>query len=258
MFWNGRVYFLSDRDGVMNVYSMDEQGHDLKQESRQRLFDVESASLSDGRVVYACGGDLWLLDLKSGHEEVVPVSLISDFDQLREHWVKKPLDYLTGVHIAPDGSSAVFTARGEVFSLPARSGRIIKVAGNSAVRYREARFLPDGKSIVVLSTESGETEFWKYPANGVGAPEQWTHDSKVLRWDGIPSPDGRWLAHRDKDHQLWIYDIKAKQDKRIAQSMNDDFDDLSWSPDSRWLAYVESADNWARRSVHGHGVGRFG
>jgi tricorn protease len=243
MFWNGRVYFLSDRDGVMNVYSMDEQGHGVKEESHQRGFDIESASVNDGRIVYACGADLWLLDLKSGHEQVIPITLSSDFDQLREHWVKKPVEYLTSVHISPDGNSAVFTARGEVFTLPAKSGRVVKVAGSSDVRYREAAFLPDGKGIVALSTQTGETEFWKYPANGVGAPEQWTHGATVLRWNGAPSPDGRWLAHRDKDQQLWLYDIKAKQDKRIAQSMNGDFSDLSWSPDSRWLAYEETADN---------------
>jgi tricorn protease len=243
MFWSGRVYFLSDRDGVMNVYSMDTQGHGLKQESHQHIFDVQSPSLFEGRIAYASGSDLWLLDLATGHEEVIPITLLSDFDQMREHWVKKPLDYLTAVHISPDGSSAVFTARGELFTLPAKTGRIVKVAGDSAVRYREARFMPDGKTIVALSTASGETEFWKFAANGEAAPEQWTNDAKVLRWEGIPSPDGHWLAHRDKDQQLWIYDIKTKQDKRIAQSMNGDFDDLSWSGDSRWLAYTEHADN---------------
>jgi tricorn protease len=243
MFWNGRVYFLSDRDGVMNVYSIDEQGHGVKQESHQRAFDVESASLSDGHIVYASGADLWRLDLATGHEEIIPITLVSDFDQMREHWVKKPLDYLTAVHISPDGGSAVFTARGEVFTLPAKNGRIVKVAGDSAVRFREARFLPDGKGIVALSTQSGETEFWKYPVNGVGASEQWTKDAKVLRWDGVTSPDGHWLAHFDKDQQLWIYDIKTKQEKRIAQSMNGDYGDLSWSADSRWLAFSDDADN---------------
>ncbi len=243
MFWNGRVYFLSDRDGVMNVYSMDEQGHGLKQESLQKGFDIESASIFDGRIAYACGADLWLLDLKTGHEEIIPITLVSDYDQLREHWVKKPIDYLTEAHLSPDGSNVVFTARGEVFTLPAKSGRTIKVAGGSYLRYREARFLPDGKSIIALSTQSGETEFWKYPANGVGVPEQWTHDASVLRWDGVPSPDGRWLAHYDKGQQIWLYDIKTKQEKRVAQSMNGDFGDLSWSPDSRWLAYEETADN---------------
>ena len=241
MFWNGRVYFLSDRDGIINVYSMDRDGHDLKEESHQHIFGIESASIDDGRIVYACGSDLWLLDLKSGREQIIPVTLASDFDQMREHWVKKPLDYLTAAHISADGSRIVFTARGEIFTMPAKTGRIIKVAADSSIRFREARFMPDGKSIVALSTASGETDFWQFPANGVGAPTQVTNDAHVLRWEGVPSPDGRWLAHRDKDQQLWIYDLKAKIDKRIAQSMEGDFNDLSWSPDSRWLAYVETA-----------------
>jgi tricorn protease len=243
MFWNGRVYFLSDRDGVMNIYSMDREGQDLKQQTHHKGFDVQYAAMSDGRIVYQCGADLWLLDLNAGQDAIVPITLVSDFEQLRDHWVKKPLEYLTGAHIAPDGSAAVFTARGEVFTLPVLSGRIVKVAGNSGIRYREARYMPDGKSIVAISTQTGETEFWKYPANGVGAPEQWTNDGRVLRWEGLPSPDGHWLAHRDKDQQLWLYDIKTKQDKRIAQSMVDDFSDLTWSPDSQWLAYAEVATN---------------
>jgi tricorn protease len=243
MFFQGRVYFLSDRDGVMNIWSMDPDGKNLKQESHQHFFDVKSASVADGHIVYASGAELWMLDLAAEHEEIIPITLASDFDQLREHWVKKPLEYLTAAHIAPDGSSAVFTARGEVFTLPAKTGRIVKVAGNSSVRYREARFLPDGKSILALSTDTGEAEFWKYPSNGIGKPEQWTDDAKVLRLDGVVSPDGHWLAYFDKARQLWVYDIKAKQQKRIAQSMSSDFSDLAWSGDSQWLAYSESADN---------------
>lgn len=243
MFWNDRVYFLSDRDGVMNVYSMDRNGRDLKQHTHQRVFDAQSASISDGKLVYQCGADLWLLDLKTGQDASIPIALVSDFDQLRDHWVKKPLEYLTGAHIAPDGSAAVFVARGEVFTMPGKTGRIVKVAGKPGVRYREARYLPDGKNIVALSTESGETEFWKYPASGVGPAEQWTNDAKVLRWEGVPSPDGHWLAHRDKDQQLWLLDTRTKQLKRIAQSTQGNFGGLSWSPDSQWLAYTEEASN---------------
>ncbi|MGP8252749.1 MAG: hypothetical protein ACLQHF_11995, partial [Terracidiphilus sp.] len=131
MFWNGRVYFLSDRDGIMNVYSMAPDGRDVKEESHQKLFDVQSASLDDGRIVYASGADLWLLDLKTGQDSVIPVTLVSDFDQLRQHWVTKPLQYLTMAHISPDGSQVVFTARGEIYVMPAKTGRIVKVAGES-------------------------------------------------------------------------------------------------------------------------------
>jgi tricorn protease len=243
LFWNARVYFLSDRDGVMNVWSMDPDGHDLKQESHQRGFDIASASVSDGRVVYACGADLWSLDLATGREAIIPIALPSDFDQLRDHWVKHPLAYLSDVHLAPDGSRAVFTARGAVFTLPAKTGRIIKVAEAAGVRYRDAHFMPDGKTLVLLSTETGETEFWRYPANGTGKPTQLTRGATVLRRDGTPSPDGHWFAHRDKDQQLWLYDLKLGQDKRIAQSQNGEFADLAWSPDSRWLAFVQTADN---------------
>jgi len=243
MVWDKRIYFLSDRDGVMNVYSMDERGRDLKQHTHHRGFDVQAAAISEGRIAYQCGADLWLLDLKSGQDGVLPIALTSDFDQLRDRWVTRPMEYLTDAHISPDGSAAVFTARGEVFTLPVAGGRIVKVAGKSGVRYRNARYLADGKNIVVLSTESGETEFWKFPANGLGKGEQWTSDAKVLRWDGVPSPDGRWLAHHDKDQQLWLFDTKTKQQKKIAQSLVDDFADLLWSPDSQWLAFVETADN---------------
>ncbi len=243
MFWKGRVYFLSDRDGVMNVWSMDENGYNLKEETHQRGLDARSASLSDGRIVYQCGADLWLVDLRSGKDAIIPITLVSDFDQMRDYWVTKPLEYFTSAHIAPDGSAAVFTVRGEVFALPAKPGRIAKVAGDSAVRYREARYMPDGKSVIALSTKTGETEFWKFPANGEGDAEQLTSDAKVLRWEGIPSPDGSWIAFYDKNDALWMYDVKAKQDKKIAQSMNGGFSNLAWSPDSQWLAFVEAANN---------------
>ncbi|HUX46101.1 MAG TPA: S41 family peptidase [Terracidiphilus sp.] len=243
LFWNGLVYFISDRDGVRNIYSMAPDGKDVKELSHQHIFDVESAALHNGRLVYACAGDLWLLDLHTGHEQQLPVTLQSDFDQMRVHWVKKPLEYLTSVHLSPDGSRAVFTARGAVFSIPAKTGRIIQIANESGVRYRDARFLPDGKAILALSTATGETEFWNFPGNGVGKPTQLTSDDHVLRTGGLPSPDGVWLAHTDKDQRLWLYNFKTKVNKQIAQSRNGGFTNLSWSPDSRWLAYAESANN---------------
>ena len=243
LIWGDRILFLSDRDGVMNLYSMDHSGHDLKLLSHQHGFDIESASVSENYVVYSCGADLWSLDLVTGKEAVTPISLVSDFDQLREHWVKKPMEYLTSAHISPSGNRAVFTARGQVFTLAPRDGRIVKVAGDPNQHFLEARFMPDAKNIVVLSTATGETEFWQYPANGENQPEQLTHDAKVLRWEGVPSPDGRWIAHRNKDQELWLFDTQAKTDKQIARSPTGDFSDLSWSPDSAWLAFVESAQN---------------
>ena len=109
--------------------------------------------------------------------------------------------------MSPTGDRVVLTARGQVFVVPAQQGRIVEATRDKKVRYREGRFFPDGKSLLTLSDQSGEVEFWKVPANGVGDNTQLTTDGKVLRWDGIPSSDGKRIAHFDKDQQLWVYDI---------------------------------------------------
>jgi tricorn protease len=248
MWWNSRIYFLTDRDGIMNLWSMDENGKQLKQLTKHQGFDIKSASLSEGKIVYQLGADLRIYDIASSQDRAIPVELPSDFDSLREHWVKDPIQYLSSVHLSPDGNSLVVTARGRVFVAPVKQGRFVDVSERTPGRFREARMMPDGKSVVVLSTESGEAEVWLYPANGKGAGTQLTTDGDILRWEAIPSPDGKWLAHQDKNQRLWLYNIAAKTNKKIATSPNGDNDgvafvDVHWSPDSRWMTYAETANN---------------
>ena len=157
--------------------------------------------------------------------------------------MKKPMDYLTSIALSPKGDRVALTARGQVFVAPAKQGRLVEVTRTAGVRYRRATFLPDGKGLVALSDESGEVELWKLPANGVGQPEQLTRDGKVLRWEAVPSPDGKWIAHHDKDRQLWLWSVEKKTDTLIATSRPGDVQDLAWSPDSRWLAYTAPAAN---------------
>ena len=107
--------------------------------------------------------------------------------------------------------------------------------------------MPDGKSLLGLSDESGEVEFWRVPANGLGPSTQVTTDGAVLRWDGLPSPDGKSIAHYDKDQQLWVFDLGTKKQTKVAFAGNGDFDDLAWSPDSRFLAYTAPDANTLTR-----------
>ena len=243
MVWQGRLYFVCDRDGTLNLWSMDENGHDLKQLTSHHGWDVTSPSLSEGRIVYQLGADLRLYDVAAAKDEPLPIRLVSDFDQMRETWVQSPMDYLTAFDLSANGDRVALTARGEVFVAPVKKGRLVEVTRQPGVRYREARFLPDGKSVLALSDESGEVEIWKLPANGVGKPEQLTSDAKVLRWEALPSPDGKWIAHRDKDRQLWLLNVKTRKNNRIATSADSDFQDLAWSPDGRWLAWAVSGAN---------------
>ncbi|HNX51269.1 MAG TPA: S41 family peptidase [Thermoanaerobaculaceae bacterium] len=245
MWWQGRVWFASDRDGTMNLWSMDEHGKDLRQHTHHEGWDVASPSLGSGRIVYQLGADLHRFDCASGQDRLLPIILASDFDQLREKWVDKPMDYLSAAHISASGDRVVLTARGLVFVAPVGKGRLVEVTRRDGVRYRQAHFMPDGKALVALSDESGEVEWWRLPANGVGAPEQLTRGGTALRLDGVPSPDGARLAFVDKNDELWVHEIATGKSARVAASEGGGFGQLAWSPDSRWLAYSVSVRNLA-------------
>ncbi len=236
-----RIYWVNDRDGTMNVWSMTPEGSEPRQETFHSGWDVKSPSNDESRIVYQLGADLWHLDLSDGSTRRIPINLASDFDQLREKWETDPLEYLTSIDLHPQGRSVALTARGRVFVFPAGQGRSRQLARKPGVRYRDATFLPDG-DVLLLSDETGETEFYRLPADGTAAPEQITDDADILRFGGVPSPDGRWLAYTDKNADLNLLDLSDGSTRRVTE-LREGSGDPSWSPDSQWLAYSERALN---------------
>ncbi len=237
MFWNGRLYFTSDRDETMNIWSMEPDGSNLIQHTHYRGWDVLGASIGQGEIVYQNGADLHVYNIAADTNRKVPITLSSDFDQMREKWITDPFSYLTSSHVSPSGESVVLTARGEIFVAPHKHGRIVRITRNPDVRYRNARFMPDGKRILALSDESGEVELWTLNADGTDERTQLTTDGHVLRWDAFPSPDAKWISHYDKNQKLWLYSFEHGTQTMIDESGYEDIGDLTWSPDSRWLVY---------------------
>ena len=242
MWFEGRIYFLTDRDGVMNIWSMDETGEDLKQHTMHREFDVRYANISQGNIVYQLAADLWHYNISSNQSKKIDIRLVSDLDQLREKWEDNPTRYITSVHPDPEGNRVVITARGRIFVAPVKSGRFVSFTEKQNVRYRDAVFSPDGLNIYTLSDETGEFEFISMSSDGLGSQKQISSDGELLRFAGIPSPDGEWIAYKDLGSNMYLLKVTSGVSKKIS-SNQEGILDFSWSPDNKWLAFVQAAAN---------------
>ena len=115
MYYNGRIYFLTDRDGTMNIWSMNTSGGDLKQHTSVTRIDLADADLNDGKIVCQQGADLLVYDIATGKSAIPEISLNSDFDQKRVQWITDPKSKITNIDLSFKGDNVVFTSRGRVF-----------------------------------------------------------------------------------------------------------------------------------------------
>ncbi|MCB0685327.1 MAG: PD40 domain-containing protein [Saprospiraceae bacterium] len=242
LYYDSRVYFISDRDGTMNIWSVDIIGKDLQQHTFHKDFDVRSANLHQGQLVYQWGADIWHLNLATGIDQKIPIRLRSDLEQIREKWVENPAPYITSMHADSAAERLVITARGRIFVAPVDAGRWVSFTDPANVRYRDAVFSADGKYIMALSDESGEFEFIQLPADGIGKLKAISHDGSVLRYAGVPSPDGKWLAYDDLENHLYLLNISTGE-SRLISTNEEGIRSFRWSADSQWLAFEQQAEN---------------
>ena len=242
MIYKNRVYFVSDRDGTMNIWSMDMDGKNLQQHSKAVAWDVKSPDLDNGKIVYQQGADIWLYDIEKDKSEILPIILNSDFDQKRQRWIDNPMSQVKSISLSHDGSKIALQSRGRVFVVPSKDGRIVEVTRKYGVRYRNLEFTGDADKIMVLSDETGEVEFWQADADGMSNPKQISSGSKRLIMSMAVSPDGKSVVYHDKDLNMYLLDINAKSKKLIGTAAFG-YGNMSWSPDSKWITYEDIADN---------------
>ncbi|MEG1116518.1 MAG: peptidase S41, partial [Janthinobacterium sp.] len=253
MWWQGRIYYISDEGGSDNLWSMLPDGSDRRALTSHTQWDVRNAQLGDGKIVYQLGADLQVLDLAAGTDSPpLAISLVSDFDQQRARQIRSPLDTLSNVQLSGKDERIILTARGKVSIAGTGSLRRVDIAIPDGARARDAVFSSDEKSVFAIVDTSGENEIWKYAADGSGKGEQLTTQGDNHRWKLYPSPDGRWLAHTDKKGRFWLLDLATRGNQLIDDAGKagvDKHDEVQWSPDSRNLAIVRVASNEQREQI---------
>jgi tricorn protease len=239
MWWQNRVHVLADASGRPNLWSLSEDGSERRALTQHRDFDVRSPSLDAGRIVYQHGADLRLVDIASGSDRVIPITLVSDFEQRQPRWIKAPLDFVEKLRIAPAGNAVAIGARGRVTLASTGKRRRVDLGGPADGRLREAALSADGKQVLAILDHAGLSEIWSWPSDGSGPGKRLVADESVHRWRLYPSPDGRWLAHDDKQGRLWLLDLEKGNNRLLERATfgrDDPYSHVAWSADSRYLA----------------------
>jgi len=242
MFYNNRIYFISDRDGTMNIWSMDKDGKNLKQHTFSKGWDIQTPNIWQDKIVYQKGADLSLYDIATNSEKILDINLLSDFDQRKPRWIKSPVESISAVDLSPNGSYAAIISRGRVFVSPSKSDRWVEVTRKSGIRCRGIHFI-NNKMLAVLSDESGEWEVWSMMADGSGTPKQITKNSKTELSFFQVSPNEKWIAYSDKNDVLRVADVATGTVKFSYDSAYAGNYGITWSPDSRFLAFTVGIEN---------------
>ena len=272
--WHGNtVYFTSDRGAEhrLNIYAYDLGTKQVEQVTHYTDFDVMWPSLGEASIIFENGGYLYVLDLATRQATKLTITLPGERDLTMKHWASVSKD-ITDFDIAPDGKRAVFAARGDIFTVPAKEGTTRNLTRTPGIREKEVAWSPDGRWIAFISDRTGEDEIYITPQDGMGNVElgkenqakdkhkendkdflakeaarekergkdkeqQITNGYKGFKFAPAWSPDSKKLAWSDKDLRLWYVDISDRKPVEVDRGKFAEITNYSWSPDSKWLAY---------------------
>jgi len=238
--WHGdRIYFLSDRDEHrrMNLFVYHTGDRTTRQVTRFIDFDIKFPSLGDRAIVFENGGYLYRFDLEREHAERVPITIHEDLALGRGGRIEVS-GATTTFDIAPDGARAVFGARGDVFTVPAKHGPTRNLTRTPGVHERDAVWSPGGEWIAYLSDASGEDELHIQAQDGSQPPRQLTVGGDTYKYRPRWSPDGKCLLWSDKMNRLQFVRVDSGEVTLVDHSPAWEIHDFVWSPDSRWIAYT--------------------
>jgi tricorn protease len=241
--WLGdTIYYISDRDWTMNVFAYDTRTKQTRKVTNHTDYDVLWPSGADNSLVYEAGGYIYRLDTRSDREERVPIKVYGDFPDTVAYF-QNVRPNIQSFSLSPSGARALFDARGDIFTAPAKEGEVRNLTNSQGVRELAPAWSPDGRFVAYLSDRSGEYEVYVRPSDGTGDERRVTTDGDVWRFPLVWSPDSTMLAYGDKKQRLRYVNVATGRSVDVDHSSNNDITNYSWSPDSRWIAYTKLGDN---------------
>jgi len=249
MWYGRRIYFLSDRDGARraNIWVYDQDTRQTREVTHFTDYDIDFPALGGDAIAFQQGGKLFLLDLPSESLREIPVAVPDDNPRIRPH-VAEVKDQIRDVDaaqqvdfaLAPNGKRTLFSARGDIFSVPTEDGATRDLTNTQTADEDHPAWSPDGRTIAYTTDANGGQQVAIRPAEG-GSEKLLTSFAEGYFYGPLFSPDGKTLAFTDGGHRLWTVRTEGGAPRQVAQDKLSEIHDQAFSPDGLWLAFSMSA-----------------
>lgn len=243
--WLGdKVYFLSDKDLTLNLFSYDTKKKKIEKLTDFKDYDIKSLLAGPGTLAFEQGGKIHLLDASTNKITSVSINIQADAPYKRQHYVDLARD-VRNFEISPKGVRALFESRGEIFTVPKEKGEARNISNSPGSYEKYPAWSPDGKYISYLSDKNGKYQLVLQNQATKGEPEYIDLGSSHFYFQPTWSPDSKKLCYSDSHLNLYYIDVDTKKSVLVKQDKlgshtNRTYNQLqpSWSPDSKWISYV--------------------
>ncbi|MBP7043582.1 MAG: PD40 domain-containing protein [Chloroflexi bacterium] len=242
------IYFLSDRHGTMNLFTYHTQTTAVTQLTHYDDFDIRSLTAGDGLLAYEQNGRIHLYNPTDGQTTTLHIQIAADLPYARPYF-KRAAHTIRYAGISPTGMRAVFEARGDIFTVPAKKGDIRNLTRTPGVHERFPAWSPDGQQIAYFSDASGEYELVLSDQTGLHEKTFIPLGKKSFFYSPTWSPDSQKIAYTDKALNLYYLDVAEQKPIHVTTDTYDHPErslNPVWSPDSQWLAYTRRLDTHIR------------
>jgi tricorn protease len=239
--WVGtRIYFISDHEGIGNLYSCTPSGDDLRRHTEHADFYARNAASDGQRIVYHAGADLFLLDPALGRgPQKVEIEYASPRTQRNRKFVEGAR-YLESYAPHPTEESLALTSRGKVAVLDNWAGPVRQVGEPASGRHRLATWLHDGKRLVTLYDGEGDEAIAVHRVADPSAID-YLRGLDISRGVSIkPSPCRDQVALSNIRNELMLIDLNDRSMRVLDRNRHSPVLEFNFSPDGRWIAY-----NWS-------------
>ncbi|MGI5369415.1 S41 family peptidase [Streptomyces iakyrus] len=244
MFVGGRIAFLSDHEGVGNLYSIAHDGSDLRRHTDHDAFYARHAASDGTRVVYQCAGDLWIVDDLSPDSEPRRLDVrLSGPRAGRRPYQVAASRHVDGLSVDETGRASAVVVRGSLYWLTHRDGPARTLTDTPGVRVRLPEMLGASGRVAYVTDAEGEDaiEIASLPrASGERAPRRPAPATLGRVRELVSDPEGERLAVASHDGRLLLVDVTEDSDGEVTElirSVNGPVRDLAFSPDGAWLTW---------------------